>query len=693
MDPQCLGEILEKIGVTHCGTYCFSCGANFPPHLWRRHFNRQHPDVNLPKKINNITSILHHKISTVLLTEDPSIYRANSNIYRNIKCTSCNGIFRDNHQIQKHLKSHHNVCNEQSTTIVVQCYRLKCGRMFPIPQTIEQQDLATPQRESQKIYQYPDNQMLQLETQQIYQHPDNQMQQRPPHNTPQPILTQTNLNNEFSPTNQNCNFPAPKDYMLSPQCTNKQGNHHTPNTTHTRQCRQTCSVTTNQQPIHNSTPLSILHQINLLTEYDKRQPHPQVPYNGTTQSVIQQTASLQDNVVTRHEQSPPQQLVTITPVIPNTIHINQIAHSLSPNPALKYMQYFNSMPYNNTVDHKQVEAIISELIDRSDTPEYWLKILHKFIATEEFFINNMKSKLELHQLKPEVQLNFNSALKKIMDLFIDLEGHVKSIADGIPANWKASLVKFEVSREQNNEIEGATTWSFRYRQNSSPQLREFGYLLCYLRHHQCPILDRYYEYVNSENYCPHTAFKSGMVAKFIYELTVETVPNGDSIPWLCKFALHRCFMMDGNKLKLKRPNVCGKQFATTLYMLRVGVLTCASMMLHGGHSEEALSMIHHVQKCHVINMISPWISHCRAMDARSCQKESSHLASNGDIICNNATFRKCIYKQLIPLVRSSICETFNIIFETDKWQAFLSNQNMIRVSTTILLLINMFFIH
>ena len=94
MDSQ--AEILNKIGVTHCGTYCFSCGANFSPHLWRRHFSRQHPDVNLPKKINNITSILHHKISTVLLTEDPSIYRANSNIYRNIKCTSCNGIFRDN---------------------------------------------------------------------------------------------------------------------------------------------------------------------------------------------------------------------------------------------------------------------------------------------------------------------------------------------------------------------------------------------------------------------------------------------------------------------------------------------------------------------------------------------------------------------------------------------------------------------
>jgi hypothetical protein len=68
------------------------------------------------------------------------------------------------------------------------------------------------------------------------------------------------------------------------------------------------------------------------------------------------------------------------------------------------------------------------------------------------------------------------------------------------------------------------------------------------------------------------------------------------------------------------------------------------------------------------------------MAARSIQKETSYLSANGDIICNYATFRKCIYTQLIPLVRSSICEIFHILFEGDDWRAFLSNQNIIRVS-------------
>jgi hypothetical protein len=519
MDSQ--AEILNKIGVTHCGTYCLSCGANFPPHLWRRHFNRQHPDDNLPKKINNITSILHHKISTVLSTEDPSIYRANSNIYRNIKCTSCNGIFRDNHQIQKHLNSHHNVCNEQSTTIVVQCYRLKCGRMFPIPQTIEQQDLATPQPETQQIY-------------------------------------------------------------------------------HT-------------QPLTRSSGTSALHQ------------------------------------------SPA-------------------------NDSMNFMQYFDSLPFNNTVHRKDVDAILNQLIDRADTTEYWIKILHKFIANDDTFIETLKDQLELQNLKPEIVLSCDHSMTKLMDLFIDLENHITSITDGIPANWKAALVKFEVSREYNSEIEGATTWTFRYRQNSSPQLREFGFLICYLKQFHCPIFEKYFQCVSSQDFSHHYAFRSGIVAKLIYELTVENVDNGDYIPWICKFALFRCFRLDNQSPKLKKHYICGKQFATILYMMREGVLTCSSMMLNGGHSQHALSMIQLVQKCHVINMIAPWISYCRAMAARSIHKETSYLAANGDIICNYATFRKCIYTQLIPLVRSSICEIFHILFEGDDWRAFLSNQNTIRVS-------------
>lgn len=661
MDSQ--AEILNKIGVTHSGTYCLTCGANFPPHLWRRHFNRHHPDINLPKKVNNITKILQHKITEVLSTEDPLIYRADTKIYKNIKCTSCNGIFRDNHQIQKHLKSHHNFCHEQSSTIIVQCYLLKCGRMFPITQPIEQQHLTRT---------IPNNQ-------QIPHRHDYTIQQSPLYtseNTPHQILNQQNHHNKLTVIPGAEELHASRNMNIAPSYTNQFGDHHTANSTTAKRSEH------NYQPTGNITQQCIHEKNNLHPENAICHPHHHHPDNEVTQIQVQQIELSEEYALTQCYFSPQQQVV-ITPDSQSRFNVNHHAHSLPPNPAINFMQYFGSMPYSTTVHHSQVQAIIGELIDRVETPEYWLKILHKFIATDQFFIDNMKSQLQLQQLKPEIVLKSDKALKNLMDMFIDLEGHIKSIADGIPANWKSSLVKFEVSREHNNEIEGATTWSFRYRQNSSPQLREFGYLLCYLKKFHCPLLEKYYQYANSGNYCRNTAFKSGMVAKLIYELTVETVPNGDSIPWMCKFSLHRCFMMDGNKPKLKSPNVCGKQFATTLYLMREAVLTCASMMLQGGHSEQALFMIQHVQKCHVINMISPWISHCRAMSARSCQKESSHLASNGDIICNNATFRKCIYKQLIPLVRSSICETFNIIFENDNWRAFLSNQNMIRVSIMI----------
>lgn len=574
MATEILPDVLAMIGVTHAGTYCLLCKSNFPPHLWRRHFNRNHPDIFIPKKLNNIANILNHKINTVLSNEDPSRYREDFKIYRQIQCLSCNGIFRDKHQLQNHLNSINNPCGNSSSTTLVSCYRLLCGRMFPVQQ------------------QLPDNTNHCI------------LNQHPPHMT----------NNATMQTQGDFTLPP---VIMSPPAITRQ---------------HTCN-----NPQENTTTL-------------------QVFTNHNTQ---------------------PGMSVLVTPSQTN-IHNNQATSA--PMEGLKFMQYFCSIPSNNTVNQDQVEAIIHQLIDRTDTTDYWLKILHKFIATNESFIESLTNQLSLQSLKPEVIINSDGGLKKLMDLFIALEGNIKSIADGIPANWKAALVKFEVSREQNLEIEGATTWNFRYRQNSSPQLREFGYLLCYLKHFQCPIMTNYYQYVNRREYCHQTAFRCGIVAKFIYELTTEHIANGDYIPWICKFSLYRCFKMDGFTPKLKRPNVCSKQFATILYLLREGVLTCSSMMLNGGHSDQALNMLDHVQKSHVINMISPWISYTRAMNARSNQKESSHLASNGDIICNNSTFRKCIYSQLIPLVRSSICEIYQVIFEGEDWRAFLSNQNQIRVS-------------
>ncbi|KAL9178466.1 hypothetical protein ACHAXT_003796 [Thalassiosira profunda] len=344
------------------------------------------------------------------------------------------------------------------------------------------------------------------------------------------------------------------------------------------------------------------------------------------------------------------------------------------NPALGFMQYFGSgLPSNNLVGPAEVEAILTQLIDEGDITKYWLKLFHKQIATsDEHFIEKKRQELEEDHLKPRLVLGSPGPLQRLMDLFIDLEGHVKPIADGIPANFKSQLVKFELTKEGDDELEGANTWAFRYRDNSSPQLREFGHLLCFLHYHKCPILQEYIDGVSAGSYDQRASFQSGVLPKLIYELTVDSVPDGDYIPWICRFALWRCLMLKDGAPRMKSSNVCGKQLATTLYLLREGVLACASMMIHGGHELRASEMIAAAQEGHVINMISPWISNCRAMTNMQAQKETSKQAANEDFVCNNATFRQCIYKQLIPLVRSTIVRLFGQIFLTDVWKLFLS---------------------
>jgi len=357
------------------------------------------------------------------------------------------------------------------------------------------------------------------------------------------------------------------------------------------------------------------------------------------------------------------------------------------NPALEYMQYFHCMPCNNMVSSSSVEAILTHLIDKDDVTDQWLKLYHKWIATsDEHFVEKKRLELEEDHLKPELVLRSCLPLQRLMDLFIDLECHIKGIVDGIPANWKARLVKFELTKDGDDALEGATTWTFRYRNNSSPQLREFGHLLCYLCYFKCPILTKYIDLTSSGDYDQKTAFRAGIVPRLIYELAVEAVPDGDYIPWIGRFALWRCLMLKDGAPRLKSSNVCSKQLATTLYFLREGVLACASMTMNGGYSQQALPMIVAVQEGHVINIISPWISYCRAMTNRIAQKETSHLLPNGDIMCNNAVFRRCIYSQLTPLVRSSIVRLFGQIFLTKDWELFLCKKARIAVSTLILIL-------
>ena len=344
--------------------------------------------------------------------------------------------------------------------------------------------------------------------------------------------------------------------------------------------------------------------------------------------------------------------------------------SLASNTVQDYMQFFASLPLNNLCTTEEVESKLRQLIPKGDDTKHWRKIFHKAIGTDSFFIEHHKSLLESNSLKPHIMLKANQELGRIMDLFICLESQSKGIVYGIPANLKAKLVKFAVSRDEECELEGATTWTFQHREKMSHHVYEFRHLLCYLNHVGCPILQKYLISVCNP-YSLQEAQRSCIIARLIYELAIEGSPDSDYIPVICRFAQFRCFQLKDGSPTLKSPNMCGKAFASVLYILRFGVLACTSMMLHGGHESHASEMISNVQRGHVINTISPWVSYCRAMSVKRADTDTSFYAVNGDIICNNVTFQKRIYCQLIPLVCSSIRRLFSGIFNSEDWRVFL----------------------
>ena len=341
------------------------------------------------------------------------------------------------------------------------------------------------------------------------------------------------------------------------------------------------------------------------------------------------------------------------------------------NPGSAYMQYFTSLPQNNLYPTTEIDAKLSTIIDKGDDTKYWRKIFHKAVATDPSFIEHHQALLESNALKPHIVLKANDELQKLHDLFCVLDSHTKGIVDGVPANLKAKLVKFSIPRDGECELEGATTWTFRYREKSSDHVNEFRYLLCFLYHIKCPQLQKYLDIVSNPLYSSEEAQSSGVIAKLLYELVIEGSPDSDYIPIICRFAQFRCMMLRGETLRLKSANVCGKVFASVLYILRFGVLTCTSMMLHGGNESQASEMLGIVQGGQVINTISPWIAYCKAMSARSANIENCFIEENGDIVCNNVTFQKRVYCQLIPLVCRSIRRLFTKIFVTDDWCLFL----------------------
>ena len=364
---------------------------------------------------------------------------------------------------------------------------------------------------------------------------------------------------------------------------------------------------------------------------------------------------------------------------------------IAQQPALHFSQYFAgaSLPPNNIVPVDVVDAVLAQLIDSDDTTKDWRTIFFKYIATSSNFIDDRKRDLKSDSLNPRMVLsNPDSPMGRLMDLFVHLESYTKSIADGMPTHWKAMLVKFVIPTDDNEvgEIGAANMYTFRHRNNPSPQLRMFGHLICYLRYHNSPILDKYIQLVSRPDYSHNSAASACIISNLLFELAAERLLDGDYIPWICRFCLYNCFHIDreSDLPKLNKSSTCGKIFATVLYILRQGILACVAGMVQGGHDQQVPLMVKAIQQCPPIHIISPWIATCRNMTSKQAESETSHVASNGDIICNRAVFCHTIIIKLIPLLRIAISDIFGTIFSGDDWKLFLRGDSIIKVSICIL---------
>ena len=118
----------------------------------------------------------------------------------------------------------------------------------------------------------------------------------------------------------------------------------------------------------------------------------------------------------------------------------------------------------------------------------------------------------------------DSPMGKLMDLFVHLESYTKSIADGMPTtHWRAMLVKFVIPTDDNEESEigAANMYTFRHRNNPSPELRMFGHLICYLRYHNSPILDKYIQLVSRPDYSHNSAASACIISNLLSNLRLN----------------------------------------------------------------------------------------------------------------------------------------------------------------------------
>ena len=342
--------------------------------------------------------------------------------------------------------------------------------------------------------------------------------------------------------------------------------------------------------------------------------------------------------------------------------------------AQSFMGMFGKLPMCYQNKSGMVKNILEQIINSHDEDTEWKKIFHKRIANDPNFIATITADLEVFNNSKNI-ITENIALSRLLDTFAMLESNFHSIVSGTQGNVRCAMVKFKV--DEGGDVDNPSKWGFRPRdEKCKDQLNEFRAMLCYMLKHQCPMIKKYMDIMKNPHYSIEEAHNDGVICKLIYELATEEVTNGEYIPIFCEFAQSRCFKVAGDKVTIRSANKCGSLFSTLLYILREGVLSCASLMENAGNATEVENMIRCVQRSPVTNILSPWINVCRKKYENEFT-ESSNYNENGDIICQNALFKKSLYCKLIPLIRTNLIVLFAEAFKGDDWRHFIHNNGII----------------
>ena len=343
----------------------------------------------------------------------------------------------------------------------------------------------------------------------------------------------------------------------------------------------------------------------------------------------------------------------------------------------QYLQMMTTLPNHITNPNSNVIEVLTHLLDDNDSPNHYTSVFGQYIATcraKNFILYTTSTVRDIKAKRPCLQL------QRLMSLFEELDGSMSAINGMLCGKLRSCVLNFEVN-DNDHEEGGGSGWSstFRVRKSYKEHSLAFGRLLVYLDHFKCEILLKYKIQVSGDGYSQEKYVQQGLIAKLLFELTMETVPDGDTLPFICGFALFDCFHIQHGNLKLKALNCMSKIFSSILYLMREGVVACASMMVNNNKAELAVSMIKSSKDQASTNRISPWIRITKELQRRIPKYSETMIDSDSNISYLGLHITHDKYSRLIPSLLQKFKSIFSVLFDGDDWRAFFDPSYKIHI--------------